>query len=99
MTRRTFLAGLIGVVLGVLAFSAGWLAGRTGIGSAVPLESLDAREHAFVDRMKGVVLDGVFTVDGRTGTPRPDRYEITSVERSATISGASTPAWCTTPPT
>jgi hypothetical protein len=79
--RRTLVVGLLGVVLALLAFAAGWVAGRTGMGTAVPLSSLEARERAFVDEMRGVVLDGVFTVDGRDGTPTPDRYEIASVEK------------------
>ena len=81
MGRRTLVLGLLGVVLALLAFAAGWVAGRTGMGTAVPLSSLEARERAFVDEMRGVVLDGVFTVDGRDGTPTPDRYEIASVEK------------------
>jgi len=79
--RRTLVVGLLGVVLALLAFAAGWVAGRTGMGTAVPLSSLEARERAFVDEMRGVVLDGVFTVDGRDGTATPDRYEIASVEK------------------
>jgi hypothetical protein len=79
--RRTLVVGLLGVVLALLAFAAGWVAGRTGMGTAVPLSSLEARERAFVDEMRGVVLDGVFTVDGRDGAPTPDRYEIASVEK------------------
>ncbi len=81
MGRRTLVVGLLGVVLALLAFAAGWVAGRTGMGTAVPLSSLEARERAFVDEMRGVVLDGVFTVDGRDGTLTPDRYEISSVEK------------------
>ena len=81
MGRRTLVVGLLGVVLALLAFAAGWVAGRTGMGTAVPLSSLEARERAFVDEMRGVVLDGVFTVDGRDGTATPDRYEIASVEK------------------
>ena len=81
MGRRTLVVGLLGVVLALLAFAGGWVGGRTGMGTAVPLSSLEARERAFVDEMRGVVLDGVFTVDGRDGTPTPDRYEIASVEK------------------
>jgi hypothetical protein len=81
MRRRTFIVTLAVVALVAIAFAGGWLAGRTGIGTAVPLASLDARERAFADRMHDVVLDGVFTVDGRSGAPRPDRYEIASVEK------------------
>ena len=65
MGRRTFVVGLVGVVLALLAFAAGWLAARTGMGTAVAVSSLETREREFVDEMRGVVLDGVFTVDGR----------------------------------
>jgi hypothetical protein len=81
MRGRTIIitAGLLALV--AMAFGGGWVAGRTGVGAAVPLASLDARERAFADRMQHVVLDGVFTVDGQAGAPQPDRYEITSVEK------------------
>jgi hypothetical protein len=79
--RRTFVVVLAGVVLVILAFVAGWLAARTGMGTVVAVSSLEAREREFVERMRNVVLDGVFTVDGRGGAPKPDRYEIASVEK------------------
>lgn len=81
MSRHPIVVVLLGVVLMVLAFAGGWLAARTGMGTTVPVSSLEARERAFVDRMRGVVLDGVFTVDGQSDPPRPDRYEISSVEK------------------
>jgi hypothetical protein len=81
VSRRAFVAGLVGAVVMILAFAGGWLAARTGMGMAVPVSSLDTRERAFAERMRGVVLDGVFTIDGQSGTPRPDRYEIASVEK------------------
>jgi len=79
--RRALVVGLVAVVLAVLSFAVGWLAGRTGIGAAVPVASLDARERAFVERMQNVVLEGSFTMDGRQALPSPDRYEIASVEK------------------
>jgi hypothetical protein len=79
--RRTILTLLLAVALMAVAFAAGWLAGRSGIGAAVAVTSLDARERAFADAMQNVVLDGVFTVDGRSGAPRPDRYEIAGVDK------------------
>lgn len=78
---RTGVLGVGVLVLLLLTFAGGWLVGRTGIGSAVPVAALDARERAFTERMQNVVLDGVFTVDGRSATPSPDRYEIASVEK------------------
>jgi hypothetical protein len=81
VSRRTLLIGLVGVVLMVLAFASGWLAARTGMGTTVPASSLEARERAFVESMRGVVLDGVFTVDGQDRAPQPDRYEISGVDK------------------
>jgi hypothetical protein len=80
-TRRAFVTGLLGVALLTLVFVSGWLVARTGMGTAVPAASLEARERAFAERMRGAVLDGVFTVDGRSGAPSADRYEIASVEK------------------
>jgi hypothetical protein len=81
MGRRTIVITVAVLTLVAAAFAGGWVAGRTGIGAAVPVAALDARERAFADGMQHVVLDGVFTVDGAPGAPRPDRYEITSVEK------------------
>ena len=81
MSRRAIVVSLAGIVLMVFAFAGGWLSARTGMGTTVPVRSLEARERAFVDSMRGAVLDGVFTVDGQRGEPRPDRYEIASVEK------------------
>jgi hypothetical protein len=81
VSRRAFVVGLLGIVFMILAFAGGWLTARTGMGSVVAVSSLETREREFVERMRGAVLDGVFTVDGRSGTPSPDRYEIASVEK------------------
>ena len=70
------------VALGLAAFAAGWLVGRSGLGSTVSPASLAARERLFVERMRESVLMGVFTTEGdpdRTATP--ERYEIASVEK------------------
>lgn len=79
--RRPWLAGLAAIVVAALIFAGGWLAGRSGIAAAVPIEALDTRERAFVERMRNVVLDGSFTMDGREAPPRPDRYEIAGVAK------------------
>lgn len=64
------------------AFAAGWLTGRTGIGSRVDEASLADRERAFIERMRGAALVGYFTVSGRDEQPsRPDRYDIASVAK------------------
>lgn len=82
MSTRTRIGwGLGALVLALVAFGAGWLAGRAGMGMAVDPASLDERERGFMARMQNVVLEGWFTVDGRDAAPRPDRYEIASVEK------------------
>ena len=69
-------------VLALILFGGGWLAGRLGIGSVVNPSSLTATERQFSDGMRNVAMVGTFTVAGRENrTPRPDRYEISSVEK------------------
>lgn len=73
---------LMAAVLALIVFGGGWLVGRLGIGSVVRPESLSVVERQFTDRMKNVVMVGNFTVTGRENqSPRPDRYEIASVEK------------------
>jgi len=70
------------VVLAAGVFVAGWVTGRTGIGSIVAPASLSEAERAFVERMRGVTLVGTYTTAGREARqPRTDRYEIASVEK------------------
>jgi hypothetical protein len=79
--RRAFGIAL-GVVLLLATFAGGWLAGRLGIGSVVDPASLTDMERQFTERMRDVTMIGSFTVAGREDrTPRPDRYEIASVEK------------------
>ena len=75
-----FVVGIVGglIVGGVV----GWLVGASGVGQAEPLESLDARERAFAERMQNVVLSGNFTIEGRERRDGlPERYEIASVNK------------------
>ncbi len=83
MTRvRRALAIALGVVLLLVIFAGGWLAGRLGIGSVVEPASLTDLERQFTERMRDATMVGTFTVAGREDrTPRPDRYEIASVEK------------------
>jgi hypothetical protein len=85
MTGKRIGASIIGVLLLVGIFAAGWLAGRTAVGSVVELSSLDDAERRFVQRMSGASLVGQFTIDGREGREgragRPERYDISSVEK------------------
>jgi len=70
------------VVVLILVFGGGWVTGRFGIGdAAVEPSSLSDLERQFTEQMRNVTLRGSFTVDGRTGTPREDRYDIESVEK------------------
>lgn len=75
-----FVAAL--VVL-ILVFGGGWVAGRFGIGdAAVDPATLTDAERQFAERMRGVSLVGSFTVEGRGDrAPREDRYDIESVEK------------------
>ncbi len=79
---RTVLKLGVLLFLAAAVFVAGWLIGRTGIGSVVEPASMPEVERAFVERMRGVTMVGSYTVAGREGrTPRADRYEIASVEK------------------
>ena len=79
--RRTLGIALF-VVLSVALFCGGWLIGRLGIGTAVDPASLTGVERQFTERMRGATLIGSFTVAGREDrAPRPDRYNIVSVEK------------------
>jgi hypothetical protein len=78
--RALGLAALALLILGV--FAGGWLVGRLGIGSVVDPASLTEAERRFTEQMRGVTLVGSFTLTGREERePRPDRYEISSVEK------------------
>jgi hypothetical protein len=78
--RRGF--GLIAVlVLLALAFGGGWVVGFLRLGTTVDAASLTEVERLFTERMRDVSLVGSFTVDGREGSPRTDRYDIASVEK------------------
>lgn len=83
MTRgRQILSAVIVLALGASLFAGGWLTGRLGIGSVVDPASLTEAERQFAERMRDVSLVGSFTIAGREDrTPRPDRYDIASVEK------------------
>ena len=69
-----------GVVALAVMFALGWGVAKTGIGQAVPIESLTDLERAFTEQMQNVVLVGHFTIEGRdTGGGSPERYEIARV--------------------
>jgi hypothetical protein len=81
-TPRRVLQPALFMVLALILFGGGWLVGRLGIGSVVDPSSLSETERQFSDRMRNVTMVGTFTVAGRENrTPRPDRYEISSVEK------------------
>jgi hypothetical protein len=97
--RRVFAIALV-VVLALVLFGGGWLVGRLGIGAVVDPASLTGVERRFAERMRNVTLIGSFTVEGHEDrVPRPDRYEIGSVEKvgddlwrfKATMQGVSVP--------
>lgn len=73
---------MVSLVLLVMVFAAGWLAGTTRLGRAVPAASLPDQERQFAERLRGATLEGRFTIAGRESDPdRVDRYEIASVEK------------------
>jgi len=80
-TKRLLLL-LAAVVLLLVTFATGWVVAKVGIGSARDPSTLPTFERQFADRMKDSVMIGFFTVAGRENRPlRPDRYEISSVEK------------------
>ena len=82
MNLRRVVGGLVIVVIAVVLFGGGWLAGRLGYGSVIEASSLPAAERQFAERMKNVRLVGTFTVAGREGrAPNPDQYDVFSVEK------------------
>jgi len=82
MTIRRVVGSVIVVVVLLATFAGGWLVGRLGIGSVVDPASLTDLERQFTERMRNVTMVGSFTVAGREDrTPRPDRYDIASVEK------------------
>ena len=80
LIRRVLKASFV-VLLVLVAFSGGWVAGRTGLGAAVDPASLNDLERQFTERMRGVSLVGSYNVAGRDRPSRPDRYDIASVEK------------------
>jgi hypothetical protein len=79
---RRLVGFVAAVVVLILVFGGGWVTGRFGIGdTAVEPSSLSDLERQFTDRMRNVTLRGSFTIDGREGPPREDRYDIESVEK------------------
>jgi hypothetical protein len=71
------------IAVGVLvAFAAGWVTGRTGIGAAVDPTSLAQHEREFRARMSHASLVGRFTIAGHEDRPSsPDRYDLTGVDK------------------
>ena len=79
---RRVLGLALAAALVMATFGGGWLAGRLGIGPAVPRGSLTDLEREFAQRMDRSTLVGYFTVDGRENRPlRPDRYDLAGVEK------------------
>ena len=83
MSTMRRVAGIGGGLLVLLVvFAGGYLAGRTGAGSVVDPASLPEAERQFIERMTGASLVGRFTIAGREDRPaRPERYDLTSVEK------------------
>jgi hypothetical protein len=81
-TARRVVGVVVGLLLLLIVFAGGYLAGRTGAGSVVDLASLPDAERQFAERMTGSSLVGRFTIAGREDRPaRPERYDLVSVEK------------------
>ena len=81
-TTRKVAAIAGGLLVVVVVFAGGYLAGRTGAGSVVDPASLPDAERQFIERMTGASLVGRFTIAGREDRPaRPERYDLSSVEK------------------
>jgi hypothetical protein len=81
-SARTLIRLLAVLVLLAVMFGAGWLTGVARIGAALDPASLPELERQFVERMRGSVLVGKFTIAGREDREAsPDRYEISSVDK------------------
>lgn len=72
---------LLALVIAALIFCGGWAVGRLGLWSQVDRMSLAAPEQEFAERMSPAVLRGTFSIDGRDGPSRPDRYDISRVAK------------------
>src|SRR5262245_58837319 len=80
-TRRIVGTGLA-ILLLAATFVTGWLMGRLAIGSTLSAASLTDLERQFTERMRDVSLVGTFsTVGNGDRPPRPERYDIDSVEK------------------
>jgi len=78
-SRRWVLVPGVCVIL-LVAFGAGWIVAKLGIGSAMDPATLPALERQFAEQMHDVSMIGEFTIDGRPGR-REDRYDISSIEK------------------
>src|SRR5262245_51442924 len=79
LVGRVIKLGLV-LVLVLVTFCAGWLIGRTGIGSVRNPASLPDLERQFFARMINVSMIRTFYVDCRQlRNPSPDRYDIAIV--------------------
>jgi hypothetical protein len=82
MARYKRLFGLAALIVLLLAtFTTGWIVAKTGLGSAMDPTTLPDRERQFAERMKDAVLVGSFTRTDREGPARPDRYDLSSVDK------------------
>jgi hypothetical protein len=77
--RMGWLVG--GLVVGVIVFGGGWVVGRSGLWTQVERASLAPSEEAFVEQLSGSTLHGTFTIDGRDGPGRAERYDISRVSK------------------
>jgi hypothetical protein len=90
MRLFVFLAASALVV--VAMFSAGWITGRTGIGTVVSPDSLSDLERDFSERMQDVSLVGTFSVSRPAGSPtQGERAEAAPDGSAAAETGRGEP--------
>lgn len=79
---RRYLGAVIGLVLVLLAFVAGWVVAKTGMSDVIDPASLSDVERRFVEQMAGAAMVGHFTTTGREDhLTTPDRYDIYGVDK------------------
>jgi hypothetical protein len=80
--RSRFFSVVAIVFILLVAFGAGWLVARTGMGAGIDPSTLPEVERRFAEQMRGAALVGRFTIRGREDrAATPDRYDIYSVDK------------------
>ncbi|QDU39938.1 hypothetical protein Mal4_42920 [Maioricimonas rarisocia] len=76
--------GILSLVLTGVLCAAGWAEDQPANPEQVTpstAEQLNEQEQAFQELLQNAVLVGTFSVDGRNGSPKPERYTINGVTK------------------